>query len=91
MTCSDTPVSVPARPDGRERVEEEVGVRDHQVRLEGETGDLAKRADKGRTHGKVGHELSVHHVNMDPVGAGCFSLRHLLTQAGEVSRENRWP
>ena len=50
---------------------------------------LPQRADDRRTHGNVGHEMSVHHVDVDAVRAGSLSLGHLIAQAGEIGREDR--
>jgi hypothetical protein len=33
--------------------------------------------------------MSVHHVNVDTVGACALSLGYLLAQAGEIGREDR--
>ncbi len=47
-----------------------VGRRDHQMAVERFVGAVADRADHRRAEGDVGHEVPVHHVEMDPVGAG---------------------
>jgi len=36
----------------------------------------------------VGHEVSVHDVHMDPVGAGRVDGAHLLAELGEVGGED---
>ncbi len=38
--------------------------------------------------GKIRHEVSVHHVHVDPIRPGLLRLDHLLAQTGEVSGEN---
>jgi len=37
----------------------------------------------------VGHEVPVHHVQVDPVGPGPLGLGHMLAQAGDVGGEDR--
>ena len=37
-----------------------------------------------RAEGQVGHVMVVHHIEMDPVGAGSDDIFHLVAQAGEV-------
>ena len=48
---------------------------------------LERRADH-RAEGEVGHVMVVHHVEVDPVGAGGDHVAHLLAQAGEVGGED---
>src|SRR5438309_781612 len=45
--------------------------------------------DDRRAHRKVGHEMSVHDVDMNPIGAGPLGFNHLLAQRGEVGCQNR--
>ena len=44
--------------------------RDHQMDVERQAAVLAQRLHHHRADGDVGHEVAVHHVDMDPVGAG---------------------
>ena len=39
--------------------------------------------------GDVGHEMAVHHVDMDPVGAGRIDRAHLLAEPGEIGGKDR--
>ena len=71
--------------DVRQRVA--VGVLDHQVRVERGVGGLAERLDHGRTEGQVRHEMVVHDVDVQPVGA--VHRGGLVGQSGEVGRQDR--
>ena len=73
----------------RERSDERIGGRDHQMDVERYRGDLAGGGDNARTEGDVGNEVTVHHVDMDPVGAGSGDGDDLLAQAGDVGGEDR--
>ena len=72
-----------------ELVQKEIGIRDHQMDLERELGRPPKGLDDRRAHGQIRHEMSVHHVDVDPVGSSLFRLGYLLAQPGEVRGENR--
>ena len=45
---------------------------------------LAQRLADHRAEGQVRHEVVVHHVEVDPVGAGGDHVAHLFAEAGEV-------
>ena len=64
----------------------EIGIarRDHQVHVERLSGVRAQRLHDVGTDRDVGHEVPVHHVDMDPVGAGGIDRAHLLAEPGEV-------
>jgi hypothetical protein len=70
--------------------QERLRIRDHHVYLERETGHAPERLHDQRTHRNVGDEMPIHHVNVYPVGPSLLHLRHLFTQASEVSRKDRW-
>jgi hypothetical protein len=61
----------------------------HQVAIEVEVGVTADPGHHGRPDGQVGHEMAVHHINVQYV-----SLRpdpaDLVAQLGEVCRQDRW-
>src|SRR5262245_1163036 len=57
--------------------------------LERQPRHLAQRLDDDRPHADVRHEVAVHHVHMNAVGAGALGLGDLLAQAGEVGGEDR--
>src|SRR5215212_2137923 len=46
-----------------------VGRRDHQVDVERLLGDAADGADHHRADGEIRHEVAVHDIDVDPVGA----------------------
>src|SRR5437588_239495 len=81
---------------GREGLHQRIHRLHHQVHVE-ECASALRPAEVGlecRRHrgpgAEVGHEVVVHDVEMDPVGARGENARHFLAQAGEVGRENRW-
>ena len=65
-----------------------IGRRDHQVAVEERLGAIADRLDDGRAEGDVGHEMPVHHVEMDPVRAGGRDGLDLIAQPGEVRSQD---
>ena len=69
----------------------EIGVagRDHQMHVEDLLGVRAHRLDDVGAEGDVGHEMPVHHVEMDPVGAGRVHRAHLFAEPGEVRGQDR--
>ena len=67
-------------PASRKLVDEKIGIRDHQVRLQRQARHPPQRADDRRSHRKIGHEMSVHHVDVDAVRSGTLSLGHLIAQ-----------
>ncbi len=58
------------------------------MRFEGQTRHSPKRLDDRGAHGEIRHEVSIHHIDVDPIRPGPLGLDHLITQAGEVSGEN---
>ncbi len=66
-----------------------IGRRDHQVKIERLFGARPDVPDHRRTEGDVRHEMSVHHIEMDPVGAGSVDRLDLLAEAGEIGGEDR--
>ena len=62
---------------------------DHQMDVERLGGVWAQRLHHCRAKGDVGHEMPVHHVDMNPVGTGGIDRAHFLAQAGEVGRKDR--
>ena len=48
----------------------ELGLHDHEVAVQHLVGDGAEGLDHEGTDGDVGHEAAVHHVDVDPLGAG---------------------
>jgi hypothetical protein len=46
------------------------GLDDHEVAIKNLVRDRSKRRDDQRADGDVGHETTVHHVDVDPLRAG---------------------
>ncbi len=63
--------------------------RDHQMHVEALLADRADRLHHARADRDVGHEMAVHDIDMDPVGAGGLDATDFVTQFGEVGRKNR--
>jgi hypothetical protein len=61
---------------------------DHQMRVEALAAVAADRPHQFGAEGDVGDEMPVHHIEMDPVRPGRVGGAHLLTEAGEVGRED---
>ena len=72
-----------------EGVEKSVDRRNHQVDVERLGAVRAKRLHHGRADRQVGHEMPVHHVDVDPVGARCVDRANLLAQLGEIGGQDR--
>ena len=68
----------------------DVGIdrRDHQMHVEGQRAVGSERRDDARADGQVGHEMPVHHIDMQPVRTGVRDRPHLLAKARKVSRQN---
>ncbi len=58
-----------------------IGRRDHQMDVEGERRIRAQRLHHAGPDGDVGHEMPVHHIDMDVVGAGRRRWRALPRRA----------
>ena len=65
------------------------GGQHHQVGLERDGDEVARRGDDVGAERQVGDELAVHHVPLDEVDAGLLQGDDLLTEAGEVGRQHR--
>ena len=60
----------------------EVGIawRNHQMGVEDFLAMRPHRLDDIGTVGNIGHEMAVHHVEMDPVGAGRIDRAQLFAE-----------
>ncbi len=65
-----------------------IGRRDHQVDVERLLRMWPDRLHHARPDGDVGHEMAVHDVDMDPVGAGGVDGVHFLAETGEIGGQN---
>ena len=63
--------------------------RDHQVGVEDFLAVRAHRLDDVGAVGNVGDEMPVHHVEMDPVGAGRIDRAHFSAEIGEICGKDR--
>jgi hypothetical protein len=72
-----------------EGIEEIIDRRDHQMNVEGQGRMGTQRVYHHRADGQIGHEMPVHHVDMDPVGARRLDAAHLFTQLREVGAQDR--
>src|SRR5690242_5303513 len=72
-----------------EGFEEQLRPLDHQVRLDRQRRGRPHRRHDPRAEGQVGHEMSVHDVDLDPVRSRLLRLAHLLRQAAEIGRKDR--
>ena len=79
----------PAGAGCRKRLHEVVGVRHHQVDVQRQLGEPAHRRAQARPERQVGHEVSVHDVEVQQVGPGGLDGAHLVRDPGEVAREQR--
>ena len=71
-----------------EVVEQHRRVVDHEVAVEEQLGALAQRAHHDRPDGEVGHEVAVHHVDVEQVG-GLGDPLHFGREVGEVGGQDR--
>src|SRR4051812_10254144 len=60
----------------------------HQMHVQGHAGQAFQRADHGCTKGKVGDEVPVHHVDVEPVRTAGNGPLDLLAQAAEIGAED---
>ena len=72
-----------------ERLDVAIGIADHQVHVERQRGRLAQRLHDRHADGDVGHEVSVHHVDVDLIGAAARRGGDLGAEVREVRGENR--
>ena len=69
------------RPEGRDPV---AGPVHHEMHVQGELGMGPHGLAHGGAEGDVGHEVTVHHIEVDPIRAVCFQHPNVLAHAGEV-------
>ena len=66
-----------------------IGGPDHQVDVHHRLHMRAQRCDHIGADGDVGHEMAIHHVNMNPVGAMCLDRLYLAAKVGEIGGQDR--
>jgi hypothetical protein len=72
-----------------ERLEIGIAGRNHQMGIESLLGVRPHCLDDVGAVRNVRHEMSVHHVEMDPVGTGLIHRADLFAQFREVRRQDR--
>ena len=72
----------------RERLEVRLVGLDHQVHVERLGRERPERPHHLRAEAQIGHEVAVHDIEMDPVGAGGVDRAHLLAQPREVGGQH---
>ena len=63
-------------------------LRPHAKRADGSLRMRTQRFADHRSDGQIRHVVVVHHVEVDPVGAGGDHILDLVTQTGEVGRQD---
>ena len=79
----------PRRSGVDERLDVAIGVENHQVHVERNLGHLVDGLHDQRSERDVRHEMAVHDVQVQQVGATPFDLGDLRCQRGEIGREKR--
>src|SRR5690606_4380953 len=62
----------------------------HQVAIEDFVRAIADRFHNRWAEGDIGHKMSIHHVEVNPVGASRGNGLHFFSKAGEIRRQNGW-
>jgi hypothetical protein len=75
-----------ARPG--ERLEISVRLGHHQVDVQGQPGHTPHRGHHRRADGEVRHEMPVHHVEVDLVGAAPLDRGDSVAESGKVGRQD---
>ena len=70
-----------------DRLHHQMHIDRHLAAIGGDGMRLERAADHG-AESQVGHVVVVHHVKMNPVGAGGDDVFDFLTQPGEVGRQD---
>src|SRR6266851_5614824 len=71
------------------RLQEHLRSLDHQVGFDGQRRRPADRLHRMRPESEVGHEVAVHDIDLDPVGARGLRLLDLFGEAPDVGRKDR--
>jgi hypothetical protein len=66
-----------------------IGPGHHEVCIDWNAGDCSGSVHEGGTEGDVVHEMAVHDVQMQPVGACIFDALNFLMKPAEVTGEER--
>ena len=60
----------------------------HNMHIKKQTAYRTNALDDRHTEGNIRHKMSVHHINVQPVGAALFRAVQFLFQAGKVRRKH---
>src|SRR5512133_615335 len=67
-----------------------VRIFDHQMHIQRQRGHPAGSLNDQRPDSDIGDEVSIHNIDVNIVGTGCFKGTNFITQAGEISRQDGW-
>ena len=70
---------------GHERIDR----RDHQMHVEGQRRVRPQCFHHARPDGEIRHEVPIHDVNMEVIGAGSGDRAHFLAEPREIGRQDR--
>ena len=77
-------------PGVRKRVQHEINRRNHEVDIHDLFGVRAKRLNDHGSDRDVGHKMTIHHIDMNPVRTRCIDRAHFVSEARKISRKDRW-
>ena len=66
-----------------------IGIGDHQMHVQRQFGRLPDGFHDWRADGDVRHEMAVHHVHMEQMGACLLHCADVFTQRRKVRRKDR--
>ena len=66
-----------------------IRIRDHEMDVERHRGDAFDGSNDRRPDRDVRHEMTVHHVDVNQVGAASLGCRDRVAEGGEVGGEDR--
>src|SRR5437773_7970464 len=66
-----------------------VGLGNHEMNIQGELCHFPDRPDYWGTDRDVGHEVTIHHVDMKRVSAGFLDFSNLVAKRGEIRGQDR--
>ena len=74
----------PVGPGRDESLDVALGILDHQVDVQGQSGGPAQGFGHRGADGDIGDEMAVHDVHVNPVDAGLLRFPDVLRQAAEI-------
>ena len=64
--------------------------RDHQMHVERQAGVRPQAFQDRRSEADVGHEVPVHHIEMQPIRARRLDCPHFVAETGEIGGKQAW-